>query len=137
MNEKKRFWIHVCILILICIPVFLYVQNVLHYRWPDDTYSKLVDYAGQPQDSIDVAVFGTSEMYAAYAPVVTYREQGITGFNFAVQNRSAVTTYYQFRYMLKHQTPKLVVCDFVCLPYKYFRNYRGIRKHTEKNHLFL
>lgn len=111
----KRFWLKCVILILLCIPVFIYVQNVLHYRWPDDTYAKNLDYEKQAPDSIDVAVFGTSEMYAAYAPIVTYAEEGITGFNFAVQNRSAMTTYYQFEYMRKTQTPKIVVCDFVCL----------------------
>lgn len=111
----KRFIGKVLIFLVLFAILFAYVQNVLHYRWPDDTYSKMMDYAQEVPDSIDVAVFGTSEMYAAYAPIITYAEEGITGFNFAVQNRSAMTTYYQFEYMLKHQTPKVVVCDFVCL----------------------
>ncbi|MBR6452727.1 MAG: hypothetical protein IKS87_08470 [Lachnospiraceae bacterium] len=111
----KKFVRNTVIFIVIFAVLFAYAQNVFHYRWPDNTYSKMVDYKNQPADSVDVAVFGTSEMYQAYAPIVTYEAEGLTGFNFAVQNRSAMTTYYQFRYMLKHQRPKVVVCDFVCL----------------------
>lgn len=111
----KRFIRNVIIFIIIFAVLFVYAQNVLHYRWTDDTYSKMLDYKEQMPDSIDVAVFGTSEIHQAYLPIVTYDSEGMTGFNFAIANRSAITTYYQFEYMIKYQKPKLVVCDFACL----------------------
>ena len=111
----KKFVIKSLAFVLIFAAVFLGVQTVLKYHWPDDTYVKNKDYEKQPENSIDVLVFGTSEMNSCYLPVAVYYVSGITGYNFALQNRSAVTTYYQLKYALKHQTPKLVICDFACL----------------------
>ena len=98
--------------------LFIKIQDVLHYRWStkaEELYSRNIDYANQPKDSIDVVCFGTSEIYADYDPIITYYEAGITGYSFAVSNRSAVTTYYQLMYALKYQTPSIVMCDFSSL----------------------
>lgn len=112
----KKFWIKVTAFIIIFTLLFLAAQEVLHYHWPEDTYTRYLDYANtNPENTIDVFVFGTSEMYSAYSPITTYYQQGITGYNFSIQNRSAMTTYYQLKYALQYQTPKVVVCDFVCL----------------------
>lgn len=111
----KKFCIRVTAFILIFVIALLAVQNVLHYRWPEDTYTRYIDYSENPEGSIDAFVFGTSEVYAAYAPVAGYNAAGFTAYNFAIQNRSAMTTYYQLKYALQYQTPKVVICDFVCL----------------------
>ena len=97
--------------------LFSATQSVLHYRWTkdEDLYTRNLDYKNQPKGSIDVLYFGTSEMYAGVDPIVTYESEGITGYNFAVTNTSAVTTYFQLRYALKYQTPKVVACDFSAL----------------------
>lgn len=111
----KKFAVKVIAFLVIFTVLFLGVQSVLHYHWPEDTYTRYIDYTNNPKDSIDVFVFGTSEMYSAFSPVTTYLEEGITAYNFSLQNRSAMATYYQLMYALKYQTPKAVVCDFVCL----------------------
>ena len=97
--------------------LLLQCQNVLHYRWSGDEalYTKNIDYANQPKDSVDVVCFGTSEIYAAYDPIITFYEEGITGYNFAISYRSAVTVYYQLLYALKYQKPRLVICDFASM----------------------
>ena len=46
---------------------------------------------------------------------MTYDEAGITGYNFAISYRSAMTSYYQLMYALEYHDPKLVICDFCCL----------------------
>ena len=107
------------VICFICIFSLLFAgaQFVLHYRWSydEDIYTRNIDYSNQPANSIDVLYFGTSEVYAGVAPIVTYGTEGITGYNFAVTYKSAVTTYYQLLYALKYQTPKVVVCDFASL----------------------
>ena len=102
---------------LVFVVLFYACQFVFHYRWSqdEDLYTRNLDFENQPSGSIDVIYFGTSEMYAAVAPVITYASEGITGYNFAVTSKSAVTTYYQLLYALKHHTPQVVVCDFEAL----------------------
>lgn len=113
---KKKLFKVLCFVIIFVI-LFLKTQNVLHYRWTgnDNLYVKNIDYEKQLNDSIDVLCFGTSEIYAAYDPIVTYHEEGITGYNLAIGERSAVTAYYQLLYALKYQKPMIVMCDFSCL----------------------
>lgn len=114
-GDMKSFICKIIAGIVIFSILLLGVQQVLHYRWPEDTYTRYIDYAGCPEGSVDAFVFGTSEMYAGYSPVAGYNAAGFTAYNFAIQNRSAMTTYYQFKYAIKYQKPKVVICDFVCL----------------------
>ena len=81
----------------------------------DDFYTRNLDYAAQPSNSIDVLYFGSSEMLTGIEPVVLYEEEGITGYNFSISRRSAVANYFSLLYTLKYQTPQLVVCDFSCM----------------------
>ena len=111
----KKFWIKTVAFCLIFALVFGVTGKYLKYHWHEDTRARYEDLAEEDADSIDVLTFGTSEMYHAYLPVAGYYAAGITGYNLAIQNRSAMTTYYQLKYALKHVKPKVVVCDFVCL----------------------
>lgn len=113
----KKIVIKIICFVIIFSCLFMMIQNVLHYRWlgHEALYTRNLDYANQPEGSIDVICFGTSEIYAAYDPIVTYYEAGITGYNFAISWRSAVTVYYQLLYALKYQTPSVVLCDFSSL----------------------
>lgn len=113
----KKYGIRILTFLAIFAVLFWIAQEVLHERWygQDNLYQKNLDHMEQPEGSIDVLCFGTSEMYNGYAPIVTYHEEGITGYNFAVNSKSAVTTYYQLLFALKYQTPKVVLCDFSSL----------------------
>lgn len=104
--------------LLLCFGIALEIaQYPLHYRWSEneDVYSRNVTYKDEKKDSVDVLFFGTSEIYNAAFPTAMYHEKGFTGMNFAVSHKSAITTYYQVKYALKYQTPKVVCCDFSAL----------------------
>lgn len=107
----------IVIFLFVFVVVFELLQGVLHYRWSgsEDLYTRNMLYQHQPEDSIDVLFFGTSELYAGVFPTAMYHQTGMTSFNFAISNKSAITTYYQLEYALKYQTPDIVVCDFVAL----------------------
>lgn len=113
----KNFLIKATSFLVIFVLLFLLLQNVLHYRWSgnESLYTRNIDYAAHEEGTVDVLCFGTSEIFAAYDPIVTYAEEGITGYSFAISYRSAITTYYQLLYALKYQTPKVVICDFACM----------------------
>ncbi len=113
----KKYIPRIIAFIVLFVLIFYLAQYVLHYRWAtnDDLYTRNINYMKQPADSIDVLYFGTSETHAMCTPIITYAEKGITGYNFAISHRSAVTAYYQLLFALKHQNPKVVVCDFSSL----------------------
>lgn len=123
MNTTKKKFISIFIRIIAFVAIFsvlfYLVQWVIHYRWnkPDDLYSANVYYANSPDDSIDILFFGTSEIFKGVIPIVMYDEEGITGYNMSIINKSAVTTYYQLQYALRYQTPDIVLCDFSALYY--------------------
>ena len=114
--DKKRIR-DLLIIILAFILCLCCTAFVLDYRWvkDEDIYTKNIAYEREPEESIDVLYFGTSELYTAILPIITYEEEGFTGFNFGVSRKSAMTQYYQLVYALKHQTPRVVVCDFSSL----------------------
>lgn len=91
------------------------IQQILHYRWcsSEDLYTRYADFSSN--DSLDYVVIGTSELYAGIDPIVTYHEQGITGYNLAISYKSAMTQYYQTLYVIRTQRPKVILCDFSSL----------------------
>jgi hypothetical protein len=104
--------------LLLCFAIALEIFQVpIHYRWSqnEDVYSRNVTYKDEEEGTLDVLYFGTSEIYNDVFPTAMYEEAGITGMNFAVSHKSAITTYYQAKYALKYQTPKIVCCDFSAL----------------------
>ena len=113
----KKYIIRIVAFALLFCLCFAAAQSVLHYRWSveDDLYTKNILYSRASDNSIDILTIGTSELYDGYTPIVGYEESEVTGFNFGMAYRSAMTAYYQLLYALEYQTPSVVVCDFSCL----------------------
>lgn len=110
---KKRVF-SVISFILIFSLLFSVFQRMFKQKW-EGRYTRYEDYKNLKDEDVDVLAFGTSELWAGYDPIVTYHEQGITGYNFAVPFHSAVTAYYQLCQQLEYHTPKIVLCDFCAL----------------------
>lgn len=95
--------------------IFISLQKVLHYRWDSDLYNANIYMKEQPENSYDVFFLGTSELKTAVYPGAIFQTNGITSYNYAVTNKSALTMYYQLEYILRYQNPKVVCCDFSAL----------------------
>ena len=95
--------------------IFGQVQKVLHYHWDTDLYNINIYMKEQPEDSYDVFFLGTSELKTSVYPGAIFQTNGITSYNYAVTNKSAMTMYYQLEYILRYQKPKAVCCDFSAL----------------------
>ncbi len=95
--------------------IFGQLQKVLHYRWDADLYNDNLYMKEQPEDSYDVFFLGTSELKTAVYPGAIFQTNGITSYNYAVTNKSALTMYYQLKYILRYQKPKVICCDFSAL----------------------
>lgn len=113
----KKNWIKVIVFFLLLAMMLTGLSFVFHHRWTgnDDLYSLNMSYKQEPEDSIDVLCFGTSEILNSVFPAAMYDETGFTCVNFGTTHKSAIVTYYQLKYALKYQKPKLVVCDFQSL----------------------
>lgn len=110
MRLFKRILIFAAVFILL----FAAVQYIFMFRWAPSEDSRTTDmqFEALPEGSVDVLFFGTSETHNAIAPAVIYERTGITSYNMATSWGSASTVYYRLLYALKHQTPKVAVCDF-------------------------
>ena len=114
----KKYIIRAVAFVLLFCLCFTAVQSILHHRWGMDNdvlYTRNILYSQIPAGTIDVLAIGTSELYDGFSPIITYEEEGFTGYNFAMTFRSALTEYYQLQYILEYQTPSVLLCDFSSL----------------------
>ncbi|MDE6661742.1 MAG: hypothetical protein K2K46_00225, partial [Lachnospiraceae bacterium] len=95
--------------------IFTSLQSVLHYRWDSRLYDTNIYMKELPEDYYDVFFIGTSELKTAVYPGAIFQTNGITSYNYAVTNKSALTMYYQVKYILRYKKPKIICCDFSAL----------------------
>lgn len=108
-------WIKVITFLLGFCLIFGQLQEVFHYRWDPDLYDTNIYMKEQPEDAYDVFFLGTSELKTAVYPGAIFQTNGITSYNYAVTNKSALTMFYQLEYILRYQKPKVICCDFSAL----------------------
>lgn len=114
---KRSYVFKIICFLLIGAVLFTGVQSVLRYKSVDvrKVYSRNRAFEEEQPGSVDAVFLGTSEIFVGVAPATIYGDTGITSYNMAMTHTSAVITYYQLMYVLKHQTPKVVLCDFSAL----------------------
>lgn len=77
-------------------------------------YSAGLTVAGlyaEPENSLDVLIFGSSTLRSAFLPKVIWDEQGITSYNLSSPSQDATISYFLLRNTLKTQTPRVVVLN--------------------------
>lgn len=113
MKTWKKVTIKAAAFLLIFAVLFLGFQEVLRYKWRDDGYMQAkMDLCKYADPGIDVLYLGSSPLYAGIAPMILWKEQGITGFNFGVSSQNALCMYYLAKEILEYQTPEWIVLDF-------------------------
>ena len=76
----------------------------------------------EDKDSVDVVLIGASEVYSDFAPGYAYERHGVTGYLFATQANSILTTKLQIQETLKHQSPKLILVELNSVLYANDKN---------------
>ncbi|MDO4187807.1 MAG: hypothetical protein Q4D29_02345 [Lachnospiraceae bacterium] len=110
---KKRVLSIVSFIVIFAL-LFTLFQGMFKQKW-EGRYMRTDDLKRLSDEDVDILAFGTSELWAGYDPIVTYHQQGITGYNLTTPFNSAITAYYQLCQALEYHTPKFVICDFVAL----------------------
>jgi len=133
----------VCAFALVFCFAFVSIQNVFLHKGGAVNYldERYRDFLEEPDDTIDVVYLGSSPMYRGVAPLMLWRETGITGVNFAVPEQSAFNNYFELQMVLQTQTPKLLILDFSALfsdrkadevqfRYEYYRVFDALPSQT-------
>ncbi len=112
----KRNWIKALAFFLLLGMLSSYFGKVAATAGTDSAgnYSAGITLAGlyaEPDDSIDVLIFGSSTSRAAFLPKILWDDQGITSYNLSTPSQSASIAYYLLQDALDKQSPSVVIIN--------------------------
>ena len=112
----KHKWVRAIAFFILLYLLCLYFARVATAAGTDSVgnYSSGLTVAGlyaEPGNSLDVMIFGSSTLRAAFLPKVIWDTQGIASYNLSSPSQDAATSYYLLRDSLKTQTPSVVVLN--------------------------
>ncbi len=74
-------------------------------------YSKMSGILHAQKNSVDYLLIGDSECNASISPIEIWDQYGYTGYNCGIPGQKLQDTYYWFKKVLKHQSPKVVLLE--------------------------
>lgn len=83
----------------------------------DDGFFPISNFYAEEKNTIDVLLFGTSQMYCDVNSNVIWDETRITSYNLAKPEQPLWMTYYYMKEAFKYQKPKLAVLDVYAIKY--------------------
>lgn len=92
------------------------VMSVRMTRSKDPVYSVLsTDLLQEPENTIDVIAFGSSNVYSSIMPLEWWNSFGFTGYDFAEASQRAPQTKLAVEQIYKKQSPKVILLDVATL----------------------
>ena len=127
---KKTVIKNVCISILTVVIIFgiyLYLGMVLTPKGFDDMgglkYYSATSYKYEEKNTVDVMLYGNSDLYAGVSPMEMYGDAGITAFGCGAGRQTMRAIARQVKKTFKkYQKPKVVVLEVDCM---YYSNVKG------------
>lgn len=102
--------------VLIFVLIFTAASLIYIPKWKPDTEKNPAEGIYYEEDnSIDVLMLGSCNMYTSFCPVLFYDEYGITSYDKCCPDQSLVTSYYYLKNTLRKQSPKVVVLEALFL----------------------
>ncbi|MCD7872764.1 MAG: hypothetical protein LUG21_05630 [Clostridiales bacterium] len=74
-------------------------------------FSKAYNFLSEPQDSIQIAAIGSSDLFSAFVPMRLYEQYGYTSTVISSSHQTAAESYGYLTELLKTQNPKLLVIE--------------------------
>lgn len=119
MNNKTRFSSRGFFSCTGFIAIFLAILTVLTLiyipKWEDLDGEHMRSLYTEEENTIDVLMLGSCNMYSSYSPVVAYEQYGISSAVFACPDQEYITAYHYLVDALKTQDIKLVVLEALFL----------------------
>ena len=120
-NKKLRITFRIIFCVLFTFILYLYVGFILMPKTVEDKgglkYYSTTSYIYEPKNSIDVMMFGNSDLYNGFSPIELYKETGIISFNCGKSQQTVPVIYEQLKKTLTLQQPKLVILEADCIFY--------------------
>lgn len=73
--------------------------------------NKIDSFHSQPENSVEVMIYGSSKMLNAVVPAVLYENNGIGAYNYSLDWQSLSTESLFFYESLETQSPKVIIID--------------------------
>lgn len=81
-----------------------------------DERNKIRDFYREPEQSLDVVILGSSEVFTGYSAPMAYENFGFTSYPFAMSSNRSLLYASQLKEIYSRQTPSLVVVEITpCL----------------------
>ncbi|MBQ6622424.1 MAG: hypothetical protein IJH75_06280 [Mogibacterium sp.] len=93
----------------VCFSVW-YLQEHYFYR-ADRNQLALGGFYLEDDDSLDVVLLGSSEVYSAFYSGLAYRQEGFTSYPYSYQANPITVWPYELREILMHQHPKVLIVE--------------------------
>ena len=108
MTRKRVIKLIVLMVIMLVLFIFL---NWFLIRTTTTAEMHIKYFYNEPENSMDVAIIGASEMYADYSAPLAYRDYGYTGYNYCIEGIPGQLYLPMLETYLNRQDPELVVIE--------------------------
>lgn len=77
-------------------------------------YYNGMGFEAEPENSLDILIYGNSDVYSGFVPAVIYSDQGYTSYASGRARQSIPGIYSIIKSTLKNQSPKLIILETDC-----------------------
>ena len=109
-SKMKKRALKLTALGVVTVLLFLLASYVMQYT-AISAETHIRNFYREPEDSLDVALIGCSEMYADFSPPIAYDMYGFTSYNLAFEGAPGHLYNSMLDTFVSRQTPQLVVFE--------------------------
>lgn len=99
------------------IAIVLYFGQLYIFRAANQNAVRIEGFHLEEEDSLDMVILGSSDVYAGFAPARAYAKQGITSYDYAISANLGILLKYELKDILSRQNPKVLVVEVNGLTY--------------------
>ncbi|MEE0957855.1 MAG: hypothetical protein UH734_07240 [Ruminococcus sp.] len=88
--------------------LFMQQYILLHY---DSNRLRLDGFYLEEKDTVDIALIGSSEVYASFAPGMAYDKFGFTSYDYATASCTPTAAITQVKEVMDNQSPKMILME--------------------------
>lgn len=111
----KNFIRIISFLLIFCV-LFAFIQSLFSAKWGPGAggafeTTNFNGFYAEPNDSLDVLLVGSSNIFYGSSPLKMYEKYGFTGYVRGSANQPIMMAYYTVLDSLRSQTPKVIVVE--------------------------
>lgn len=116
-KHKMNFKILCCV--ILSLSLYTYICVIFTPKSINDlggkNYYGGMGFLAEPENSLDVIMYGNSDVYSGFIPALMYEKYGFSSYASGVQLQSIKKINHLLKATLKKQKPKIVILEVDCL----------------------